>query len=295
MFMDDRLIVTPPKNYINEFFWKSPNFMAITQARDGKYIEVNEAFVKCVGLSRQDMIGQTSVRIGHITAQQRLVLFNEIKKRGYAQNIELEVRVKNNEVRWGLFNSSLIKMEKDNLWLTIGTDISERRLATEARQDNILFKSLAAIEGTGVILIRGYQRQQPYSFFINEEARRALSRRPVTDLLDAIEGHESTYFTTKKGCYHVKTISIQNGSPGKIILLELLPDSVCVKEKLKLYDLTRRQEEIALFAAMGHSNKEIAGKFFITEHTVKDHLKEIFQRVGISRRSELCPKILKWR
>lgn len=295
--MDDRSIVTPPKNYINEFFWKSPNSMAITRARDGKYIEVNEAYVKCMGLSRQDMIGQTSVGIGYITAQQRLVLFNEIKKRGYAQNIELKVRVKNNEVRWGLFNTSLIKMAKDDLWLTTVTDISESRLATEARQDNILFESLAAaaIEGTGVILIRGYQRQQPYSFFINEEARRALGRRSVTDLLDAIEGHESTYFTTKKGCYHVKTISIQHGSPGKIILLELLPDAVCVKEKLKLYDLTQRQEEIALFAAMGHSNKEIAGKFFITEQTVKDHLKKIFQRVGISRRSELCPKILKWR
>jgi hypothetical protein len=62
-----------------------------------------------------------------------LILFNEIKEKGYAQNIELEVRVKNNEVRCGLFNSSLIKMEKNGLWLTIVTDISNRRLAAEAR------------------------------------------------------------------------------------------------------------------------------------------------------------------
>jgi PAS domain S-box-containing protein len=293
--MDDRLIASSPQNYINEFFWKSPNSMAISQARDGKYIEINEALEKTMGLSRQDVIGQTSVGIGHITAQQRLVLLNEIKKSGCAQNIELEVKVKNNEVKCGLFNSYLIKTEKDDLWLTIVTNISERRLAAEARQDNIIFKSLAALEGTGVILIRGYRRQQPYSFFINEEASRALGRRPITDLLDAIEGHESTYFTTKKGCYHVKTISIQHGSSRKIILLELLPDAVCVKEELRQYNLTRRQEEIALFAAMGHSNKEIAGKFFITEYTVKDHLKEIFQRVGVCRRSELCSKILKWR
>ena len=186
-------------------------------------------------------------------------------------------------------------MEKDNLWLTIGTDISERRLATEARQDNILFKSLAAIEGTGVILIRGYQRQQPYSFFINEEARRALSRRPVTDLLDAIEGHESTYFSTEAGCYHVKTILTHHSSPGKIILLEHLPDAVCIQDKLKQYDMTRRQEEIALLAAMGHSNREIAEKLFIGEYTVKDHLKEIFQSIGVSKRGELGPKLLKWR
>jgi len=293
--MDDRLISPPSKSYINEFFWKSPNPMAVTQAGDGKYIEVNEAFAKCVGERQQDIIGQTSVGIGYITSQQRLILFNEIKKEGYAQNIELEVRLKHNEVRCGLFNSSEIKTGKDGLWLTVVTDISERRRAAEARQDNILFKSLAAIDGMGVILIRGDQRQQPCSFFINEEAKRALYRRPVTDLLDDIEGHESAYFSNKKGCYHVKTISMQHGSPGKIILLEPLPDAVCVKEKLKIYDLTRRQREIALLAAMGHSNKEIAGKFFITEYTVKDHLKEIFQRVGVCKRSELCPKILKWR
>ena len=293
--MDDRLIVTPPKDYINKFFWKARTPMAITQAKDGKYIEVNEAFAKCMGLRRSDMIGQTSVGIGYITAQQRLMLFNEIKEKGYAQNIELEVRVKNNEVRCGLFNSSLIKMEKNGLWLTIVTDISDRRLAAEARQDDVLFKSLAAIEGTGVILIRGYRRQQPHSFFINQEARKTLGRRPVTDLLDAIDGRVSAYFNTKKGCYLVKTILIHNDSPGKIILLEPLPDAVCIKEKLKQYDLTPRQEEIALFAAMGDSNKEIAEKLFIAEYTVKDHLKEIFQQIGVYKRSELCPKILKWR
>ncbi|HBI47574.1 MAG TPA: hypothetical protein DDX93_02465 [Smithella sp.] len=46
---------------------------------------------------------------------------------------------------------------------------------------------------------------------------------------------------------------------------------------------------------MGHSNKEIAGKLFITQYTVKDHLKKIFQTIGIDKRSELCPKILRWR
>ena len=68
-----------------------------------------------------------------------------------------------------------------------------------------------------------------------------------------------------------------------------------LKKKLKQYDLTPRQEEIALFAAMGDSNKEIAEKLFIAEYTVKDHLKEIFQQIGVYKRSELCPKILKWR
>ncbi len=293
--MEDNLITTVSPNYINKFFWKAPNPMAITQAKDGKYLEVNEAFVKCMGLRRQDMIGQTSVEIGYITVEQRLLLFNEIQEKGYAQNIELEVKVKNNETRCGLFNSALVKMGQDGLWLTVVTDISESKRAIELRQNNILLKSLAAIEGTGVIFMRWHQKQSPYVFFMNEEARRALNGRPVTDLLDATNGHESTYFGTGTGCYNVKTILMHHDSLGKIILLERVPDTVCIKEKLKQYNLTLRQEEIALLAAMGHSNKEIANELFIAEYTVKDHLKEIFQRVGVGKRGELCPKLLKWR
>lgn len=295
MAMNDNPITTSPTSYINKFFWKAPNPMAITKAKDGTYLAVNESFAKGMGLRQQEMIGQTSVGIGHITAQQRLVIFNEIKEKGYAQNIELEIKVKNNESRCGLFNSSLIKMGKDGLWLTVVTDISKRRQAEEARQDDMLFKSLAAIEGTGVILIRGKQRQKPSSFFINEQARRVLNRRPLADLLHAIDGRESIYFSTEAGCYHVKAISIHHGTPGKIILMEQLPDAICIQEKLKPYDLTPRQEEIALLAAMGHSNREIAEKLFIGEYTVKDHLKEIFQRIGVCKRGELCSKILKWR
>ena len=71
-----------------------------------------------------------------------------------------------------------------------------------------------------------------------------------------------------------------------------LKDDKFVKEKLKHYHLTHRQQEIALLSATGHSNSEIAKKLFISEFTVKDHQKEIFRIIGIHNRSELFPKLL---
>jgi PAS domain S-box-containing protein len=296
--MNKGLTITPQRNYTNKFFSKSLNPMAISKTKDGTYIEVNEAFTKITGLRRQELIGQTSVGIGHITAQQRLVIINAIKKNGYAQNIELEVRVKNNEARCELFNSSEIKMGKGDFLLTVITDITKRKLAEEARQNNILFESLTAIAGTGmgVILIRDHHRhrQQPYPFFINAEARRALNGRTVKDILDAVDGYEPAYFNTETSCYRVKTNLTHHNPPVKIILLEPQPDYACIQARLKNYNLSCRQEETALLAAMGHSTREIAEKFFITEYTVKDHLKEIFQKIGVRSRSELCPKILGW-
>jgi len=293
--MNNGLTITPPRNYLNKFFCKSPNPIAISFAKDGTYIEVNEAFTKTTGLRRQELIGQTSVGIGHITPEQRLVIINAIKEKGYAQNIELEVRVRNNRVICELFNSSVINTGKDDFLLTVITDITEHRLAEEARQNNILFESLAAIAGTGVILIRDHHRKPPYPFFINDEAKRALNGRQVTDVLDAVDSQEPAYFTTETVCYRVKTILTHNGPSGKIILLEPQPDYLCIQAGLKNYNLSRRQEETALLAATGYSNREIAEKLFISEHTVKDHLKEIFQKIGVRTRSELCPKILGWR
>ena len=143
-----------------------------------------------------------------------------------------------------------------------------------------------------MILIHGHRRDQSDPFFINAEAGRALNGRPVKYLLDAIDGNEPAYFNTEKGCYRVKTNLIHHNPPVKIILLEPRSDSICIQEGLKHYNLSCRQEEIALLAVTGHSNREIAEKLFITEYTVKDHLKEIFQKIGVHSRNELCPKIL---
>ena len=74
-----------------------------------------------------------------------------------------------------------------------------------------------------------------------------------------------------------------------------LKDDKFVKEKLKHYLLTHRQQEIALLSATGHSNNEIAKKLFISPYTVKDHQKEIFRIIGIHSRNELFPKLLNLR
>jgi len=52
-------------------------------------------------------------------------------------------------------------------------------------------------------------------------------------------------------------------------------------------ELTDREREIAELAAKGYRNSEIAAKLFISENTVKHHLKSAFQKLNIDRRSML--------
>ena len=51
--------------------------------------------------------------------------------------------------------------------------------------------------------------------------------------------------------------------------------------------LTERERDVAELAAQGLHNSEIASKLFISENTVKRHLKSAFQKLNIDRRSRL--------
>jgi DNA-binding NarL/FixJ family response regulator len=52
--------------------------------------------------------------------------------------------------------------------------------------------------------------------------------------------------------------------------------------------LSQREREIIVLIAQGYKNKEIAEKMFITEQTVKNHLHNVFDKLGVSDRLELA-------
>lgn len=56
---------------------------------------------------------------------------------------------------------------------------------------------------------------------------------------------------------------------------------------LSRYDLTIRQREIIVLVQQGKSNKEIADVLYISENTVKYHLKSIYETLGVKRRAQL--------
>ncbi len=65
-----------------------------------------------------------------------------------------------------------------------------------------------------------------------------------------------------------------------------------IRARLVGLGLTRREQEVAALAIGGSSNREIAARRFISELTVKDHLKNVFGKLEVRRRSELALRIL---
>lgn len=57
-------------------------------------------------------------------------------------------------------------------------------------------------------------------------------------------------------------------------------------------DLSRREAEVAICCAEGLTNIEIGKRLYISEQTVKFHLRHIFVKYGVKRRTELISQLL---
>jgi DNA-binding NarL/FixJ family response regulator len=58
------------------------------------------------------------------------------------------------------------------------------------------------------------------------------------------------------------------------------------------YDLTAREREVMQLVARGHSNREIADELVVSEKTVKNHVHNVYMKLGVRRRAEAIAKWL---
>src|SRR5437660_6932756 len=90
--------------------------------------------------------------------------------------------------------------------------------------------------------------------------------------------------TVMSGEYWVGRESVSN----LVQYLRNLVQSSGEEARQKKFGLTPRELEIVSAVVAGYSNKEIAEYFKISEDTVKHHLSNIFDKLGVSTRLELA-------
>jgi two-component system nitrate/nitrite response regulator NarL len=90
--------------------------------------------------------------------------------------------------------------------------------------------------------------------------------------------------TVMAGEYWVNRESVSN----LVQYLQTMVQSTTQDAKKKKFGLTPRELEIVSAVVAGMANKEIAEYFKISEDTVKHHLSNIFDKLGVSTRLELA-------
>lgn len=91
---------------------------------------------------------------------------------------------------------------------------------------------------------------------------------------------------------HASSLSGPGGSAGPVVLVvEPAATSDIAVIVAEAYELSPRELEITQLIALGLTTKEIAGRLFISPHTVRDHVKAIFGKVRVSSRGELVARL----
>lgn len=67
--------------------------------------------------------------------------------------------------------------------------------------------------------------------------------------------------------------------------------SKSTEEKLKQFDLSDREVEVIKYIAHGYKNSEIAEKLFLSQNTIKTHIKKIYQKLDVRNRVEALKRV----
>lgn len=88
---------------------------------------------------------------------------------------------------------------------------------------------------------------------------------------------------------HVTPVHGEAGAVA-VVIETARPDDI-VRILLESYGLTDRETDIVLLLARGLAPKEIATELAISVHTVRDHVKAIYEKAGVNSRAELVANL----
>jgi DNA-binding CsgD family transcriptional regulator len=100
---------------------------------------------------------------------------------------------------------------------------------------------------------------------------------------------------SRAGCWlvcHASCLRNQDGEIGETALvIEPATGSEIAPIVAQAYELSARELEITELIAGGVGTAEIAARLFLSIHTVRDYIKAIFEKAGVSSRGELVAKL----
>lgn len=113
-------------------FNNSPDSIIISTLKEGRYLEVNNAFLHHVGYLRQEVIGHTVAELGiWADPEDRNLMIKQLHENGTVSGFETRLRIKGGDIRTFLISADIIDLDGQPHLLSVCKDISERKRMEE--------------------------------------------------------------------------------------------------------------------------------------------------------------------
>jgi len=118
-------------------FHTSPDSINFNRLSDGVYIDINEGFTKLTGYTREEAIGKTSIDLNiWADPKDRGTLVKALKSEGYVENLEARFWRKNGQVGVGLMSARVLRLNQEDVILSITRDITLRKQSEDALRES---------------------------------------------------------------------------------------------------------------------------------------------------------------
>ena len=207
-------------------FFTSPDSININRLSDGLYISVNENFLKLSGYSQEEILGKTSIELNiWDNPQDRTNLVNELKTKGFVENLEADFKMKNGEIIHGLMSASLIQLDGTDCLLSITRDITERKKILKIIKDSeenyqqiihgmqdmvfvINMKGEIVDANNSAILTLGYSKDELINMHVTKFDN-SLSNKQIEKLIDRLPSEKLQFFETQHITKDKKIIPVE--------------------------------------------------------------------------------------
>jgi two-component system cell cycle sensor histidine kinase/response regulator CckA len=117
-------------------FHLNPEPITIATVSEGRYLDVNESFLRITGYRREEVIGRTSLEVKFWERpEDRARLIELLKQHGSVRDLEITFRAKSGEQRSALDSADIIEVNGQKCIIAIFKDITERKaLEKQLRQ-----------------------------------------------------------------------------------------------------------------------------------------------------------------
>lgn len=114
-------------------FHCNPDPITITSLPDGRYVEVNDAWVKITGFERNEGVGHTVFDLNiWASSKERKAMFNKLQQDGYLRDFETRFRTKSGEIRVFLVSAEIINIDGTEHLLCVHKDVTVSKRTEEA-------------------------------------------------------------------------------------------------------------------------------------------------------------------